>query len=360
MSYILDQNGRVISTYDVFGKEYVAPVIADINNDGRMEIIQFERNTLHMLDSLGKGIWNYPKDNKFGEFVCVSPVVADINGDGLMECIYMSGDQDHYDTRVLSNKGKEIWKYKNFPNKSKNFHAFVFPAFSPAIADINNDGKMEIIIGEDYDLYVFDYKGNVLWNYHTGDRIISSPIIMDINNDGKLEIIFCSCDMKYYVLNNSGTKLWDYEIPADPNSCIGSINAAPIVADINNDGKMEIIGDGGNGSIVALDYLGNELWKYNNKDMIMASSPAAADLNNDGKLEMVFISNNGITAILNSEGKCIWEHDFRPWPGIDGSAFVSSPAIVDINNDGILEILFGCPLGFYVYGIKNKRGSKNE
>ena len=70
---------------------------------------------------------------------------------------------------------------------------------SPAIADLDGEGDMEIIVGSnDGKLYIFNSTGQVDWSYQTGGAVYSSPAIADINNDGNLEIIVGSEDGKIY------------------------------------------------------------------------------------------------------------------------------------------------------------------
>ena len=41
---------------------------------------------------------------------------------------------------------------------------------SPAVADINNDSLLEVIIGSyDNKVYALNYDGSLLWSYTTGD-----------------------------------------------------------------------------------------------------------------------------------------------------------------------------------------------
>ena len=130
------------------------------------------------------------------------------------------------------------------------------------IKDINNDKKNEVLFGirtEDKtncgDIYLFDHKGNILWNYKLGkemqygDEIYSGDYaptgidIYDLNNDGKNEIIIISAHLLYFptefiVLNLNGEKTGSYW-----NS--GRI-ADYAFQDLNNDGIKEVILSGMN------------------------------------------------------------------------------------------------------------------
>ena len=56
----------------------------------------------------------------------------------------------------------------------------------------------------DKKLRCLDYLGNTKWSFTTGDEILSSPSIADIDNDGTVEIVFGSNDGKIYCLSLTG------------------------------------------------------------------------------------------------------------------------------------------------------------
>ena len=84
-------------------------------------------------------------------------------------------------------------------------------SYGPCLADINGDGKLEVIFGScDNKVYALNYDGSLLWSYTTGEWVYSSPAVADINNDGLLEVIIGSYDDKVYALNYDGSLLWSY------------------------------------------------------------------------------------------------------------------------------------------------------
>ncbi len=128
------------------------------------------------------------------------------------------------------------------------------------------------------------------------DPVFSTPCLADVDNDGILEIFFGSWDRWIYLIkpNADGlgyTKLWDYE----NKDTIWSSGAA---ADVNGDGYLElIIGaditynsvtkeelDGG--YLLCFDRFGKRLWRNSYPEAIY-SSPAIGDIDGDGKLEVV-------------------------------------------------------------------------
>jgi len=80
------------------------------------------------------------------------------------------------------------------------------------------------------------------------------------------------------------------------------------------------------------------------------SSPAIGDINNDGIPDVVVGSNDGkIYALRGNNGSLLWSYT-------TGNRVESSPAIGDINNDGIPEVVVG-DLNFKIYALRGNNGS---
>src|SRR3989338_3572032 len=106
---------------------------------------------------------------------------------------------------ALDSMGKKRWVYEAKKSLSKEQLFFLdqekFKQISanPAIADIDDDRKDEVIVGsESGSLLVLNPNGKLLWSYPAGDAIRASALIADINNDKKMEIIFGCNDSFIY------------------------------------------------------------------------------------------------------------------------------------------------------------------
>lgn len=100
-----------------------------------------------------------------------------------------------------------------------------------AIVDINNDGKDEIIVGnENGTVTILDYNLNLLDIVNLGTACGVNGV-NDINGDGAFEIIV-SLNNRIVVLNNNLVELWNY-------TTTGWATVA--ISDINGDGVNEII-----------------------------------------------------------------------------------------------------------------------
>jgi outer membrane protein assembly factor BamB len=77
-----------------------------------------------------------------------------------------------------------------------------------------------------------------------------------------------------------------------------------------------------------------EVWKFNTTYDV-ESCPALADLNRDGKLDVIFnVENSGVYALNGENGSVIWKNDT-----LNSKHGNSSPTLWDINNDGTLDAI---------------------
>jgi len=345
-----------------------SPVISDLNGDGKVEIVIGALAGVYCISHNGSLIWFYPtgsSDNfptiadlyklekkevlvssndgiirclngTTGELVWASqcsgsgnwndyPTVADLNGDGQPEIIAIAGT-----VNVFDSNGSKIWE--------KGINAGTLPA----VADINKDGKLEIAFNTHGQLKVLSHDGEqlVYHGFGSGGGPMGVPTIANITGDGSLEIIIAN-HLGIFVFDSTGNILWEersYDLRA----------SSPAVADINGDGKPEIVAVSlDDGVVYSFDKDGNLLWDSSEGKLKTFSSPVIADIDGDGELEIVLGPDEGWISCFDSEGKKIWETYIGKDPVVETCDFSRSPAICDVNDDGILDIVVGS--GDYLY-----------
>ncbi|RLI82887.1 hypothetical protein DRP04_02910 [Archaeoglobales archaeon] len=365
--YAFKYNGTLLWKFKTNGGIASSPAVVDINSDGKYEVVFGSCDgNLYVIDAKsGKLVWKFTVDEPSEKWndIITSPAIADINGDSSLEIVFASFNGKVY---AIKENGTVLWEYDVKKDLSlilwlkmiiihKSLKFGIGMVSSPSLADVNGDGYMEVFIGSRMKtVFALSGKdGHLLWKYEAKYDLDSSPAIADIDKDGELEVIigsgevppkrsifsidfYGSSDNTIYVFDGkSGRIEWKYQTG-------GGLDASPTVADIDNDGYLEIIeGTLLDRSIYALNHDGSLLWKFQTGGCIY-STAAVADVNGDGKLEVVVGSKDGNLYILNGSNG-----DFLTKYVAEGRV-CSSPAVADIDGDGRLEIVFGGGKSVYV------------
>ncbi|TXT64884.1 MAG: putative Dolichyl-phosphate beta-D-mannosyltransferase [Promethearchaeota archaeon] len=265
--------------------------------------------------------WTYST----GGPIISSPALGDVDGDGKLEIILGSSDNTVYS--LNGEDGSVNWTYStDGPIIS-----------SPALGDVDGDGKLEVVIGcNDKKIYVLNGEdGSVNWTYSTGGPILSSPALGDVDGDGKLEIILGSSDNTVYSLNGEdGSVNWTY-------STGGPILSSPALGDVDGDGKLEVVIGCNDKKIYVLNGLNGFIkWTYLTGGSV-TSSPALGDVDGDGKPEVIAGCDDRNIYVLNGEDGTIRWRCAVFWEIIHEKIF-TSPALGDVDSDGRLEVVVGC------------------
>jgi outer membrane protein assembly factor BamB len=243
------------------------PVLADVNDDGRKEIIVGSTNgSLYCITGEGYKLWEFKTDGP----VHSTAAVADLTGDGRSEILIGSDDHILY---CLDRNGGKLWSFESNMEIQSGI----------AVADINGDGQKEVVFGSnDNSLYTLKNNGDLLWKFDTFGPINAQPQIGDIHNDGEKKIVVGSHDGRVYVLKANGNLEWKFGTG-------GRIVSEVALADLNFDKKLEIVA-------TSLAQEDNLVVLSNSKDTIgtfsagfwIAGAPRVADLDGDGNYEIVF------------------------------------------------------------------------
>jgi hypothetical protein len=131
---------------------------------------------------------------------------------------------------------------------------------SPAVADLDRDGRLEIVAGSwDASMYLWDDSGQLLpgWPLAVNDQIISSAALVDLDDDDRLDIVVGSKDGFLY-----GWTLDGQALPGFPRDLGAPVYSSPWVGDLDDDGQADIVVGANNGIhlISGLGPLGASAW----------------------------------------------------------------------------------------------------
>lgn len=161
-------------------------------------------------------------------------------------------------------------------------------------------------------------------------------------------------------LNTSGKELWRYDVGVELLEKYSLDLHSPykryLIDDLNGDGQVEVVfatGDGNNksidGSVYYLTHSGKLLWRFHDHpvmtfgtevmdDYYITQLLTSYDFEGDGQQEIVAVFTNKPwypcrIAILNLKGEVLEEY----WH----SGYIRCLTVIDIDRDGVGEILFG-------------------
>ncbi|MGE7416486.1 beta strand repeat-containing protein, partial [Methylobacterium tarhaniae] len=267
-----------------------------------------------------------------------SVVSADVNGDGKLDLI--TANQGDSSLSVLLGNGDGTFQ------SQQTFATGRMP-FSVTAADLNQDGKLDLVATSflDSSLSVLLGNGNGTFGAQqtfTSGNNATSVTAADLNGDGKLDLVSqnsSSGTMSVLLGNGNGTfkDLQSYSTGA------GSQPASVTTADVNRDGKADlVVASYGSSNLSVL--LGNGDGTFQAQQTFgtgTASGPRSvvvADVNRDGKLDLVSanIDSNAVSVLLgNGDGTFQAQQSYS----IGAGSQPSSVAVADVDGDGTLDLV---------------------
>ncbi len=263
-------------------------------------------------------------------------VFADLNGDGYLDIITSSTDGRVY-----------AWDHTGTAIPGFPVTTIELPQYAPSVDDLDGDGDMEIVqftrgttVGGR--LYIIDHEGNVLPGFPVNvnnNNLASCPTLYDLDDDGIMEIIVGerAWPLGYLHIFEIDGSEWGGNWPVALDH-VPTGTAA--VGDVDDDGAVEIFYMSYD-SMYLLELDGTALagWPRQIANANFSyQSAALADLDGDGDLEIV------VGAHRSAAGCYVFHHDgttFPGWPRLVGGWTYCPPTVTDLEGDGELEILDG-------------------
>ncbi|CAK9179759.1 unnamed protein product [Ilex paraguariensis] len=252
--------------------------------------------------------WTEAQHEKLEDYVNIdshilcTPIIADIDNDGVAEMVVAVSyffDHEYYDNPEHSKElgGIEIGKYVaggivvfNLDTKqvkwtaqldlstdTGNFRAYIYS--SPTVVDLDGDGNLDILVGTSYGLfYVLDHKGKVREKF---------PLEM------------------------------------------AEIQGAVVAADINDDGKIELVTTDTHGNVAAWTAQGKEIWEAHVKSLV-PQGPSIGDVDGDGHTDVVVPTLSGNIHVLSGKDGSL----VRPYPYRTHGRVMNQVLLVDLSKRG--------------------------
>ncbi len=241
------------------GLEPISLTIADLNHDGKPEIIT-ANNSINISILLNNSSKGSISSNSLGQFQnyslggissCFSIATADIDDDKKLDLVI--GTNDGVD--ILRNTTEN--NHTLFSFIKKNIHQSVNKQIV-AVGDLNKDGKIDIVTAYAFNKKIATLKntstiGNINYEqantYNTSNELYNAIIIDDINSDTKPDIILGGGNIfQNNSLPDSSITL-SKEVSASNEYYLATLSDSFVTGDMDNDGKIDIIADHGRSAL---------------------------------------------------------------------------------------------------------------
>lgn len=295
------------------GEQFDASVgLADLNGDGRLEIIAPTiQGAVLAIDCNGQELWRWRQP----DVISAPPTVADLSPRPGLEVVVLTNTGHVY--CLSGSKGEPIWDYKLSGS-------IVWGGGSIPAVDLDGDGKLELVTGDARgQIVAFRGDGSLFWSSRFERGLKSAMAVGDIDGDGSAEILFGAAKTALVCLDAKGKERWRL---GEEVENVG----APILADMDGDGKPEVL-TGIRDGVCLVGADGQTRWCSPTKGVI-DSGLSVADLNEDGRLEILVADLAGQLSVFNDRGEQLWTADAE-------ARVRRSPSVADLDGDGRPEIV---------------------
>jgi hypothetical protein len=192
----------------VAGKSFgsIVPAVGELDGDvgnGQEVVVVSKEGDVSAVRVDGTRLWTAVLPNttcaavKSYDRSYSSAVIGELFGDGIPYVVVGFGgftgkSCDGGVVAYRGDTGAQAWVFslKDWSKKKKffSFRAAVYG--TPVLADVDNDGELEVGFGAfDRNVYLLNANGSVRWYYNAADTVFDSPVFTDINGDGRKEMI---------------------------------------------------------------------------------------------------------------------------------------------------------------------------
>lgn len=301
-----------------------------------------------------------------------SPKLADVDGDGLRDIVYPTSDGS---VHAFTMRGGQPQELPGFPYLTR-----VIDGLNP---DVTEPGVPSYLAAAAYQAASGGVDPRSI-----RESIMTAPAVSDLDGDGRPEIVVVTWPGTIYVIDGKGKDLpgWPKRLPLVPSCPLAAdkpqpdqkakrcmdaqhkwlrgIYGAPVVADIDKDGKPEIVVASFDGLMNVYELDGSQtagfpvdvhFEKASNYSRIM-TTPTVADFNGDGIPDIATGSNEliggggaaGPVMIIDGRGNNAPSKYLKNWPisltslklfPVVAEGIAASQVAADFDGDGTPELL---------------------
>jgi Bacterial Ig-like domain (group 3)/FG-GAP-like repeat len=342
-------------TYNSGGQDAFAIATADVNGDGKLDLLivnecanNCSNGSVSVLLGNGDGTFQPAVPYGSGGLYSYTLAVGDVNGDGKPDLIISNQCNDNNcsngSVSVLLGNGDGTFQ------AAVPYSSGAIDAFSVATADVNGDGKLDLVVANQClsnNSCTNGVIGVLLGNgdgtfqpavtYGSGGLHSYAVAIGDVSGDGHPDLVVsnqcgnsnsCTTGSIGVLLGNGDGTFQTATTTTTP--VIGSLQTL-VLADFNGDHKLDVATGAGNTLL-----LGNGDGTFQSPIALGASGAgmAVGDLNGDGRPDLAV---GGVVVLLNISGGFVFPTTTTVASTVNPSAFgesVSFTATVAAQNSG--------------------------
>jgi len=335
--------------------------------------------------------YQYPENDPIFTSGQNMPSFADIDGDSDMDLFItvLGGDgpiQLNDNFLMYENVGSST--NPNYELTTENFLGSLdlLSDVVPAFIDINNDGALDLFVGQDYTTETSPTQGRIYYFKNEGlsDLTFSlehsdylgteiglslSPEFIDIDSDGDYDLFIGEYNGKINYYENTGT-LTDPNFVDQgllPNIDLGFFSI-PEFCDIDNDADYDLFIGNYDGQIHFYENIGNhQNFNFSESSLDVEfdseqsrSAPRFIDLDYDGDFDLlVGTATDGVSIYWNTGSQDEYSFVKDTCLDIPYFGYHIKPSVLDINDSGSFDMLVGLSTGGFLHYKMSKFSDLN-
>lgn len=325
-------------------------VLKDINSDGVLDLITgggTDATTGYVNVRLGTG------NGTFGTAVSyvneatntASILVDDINRDGILDLVTAGAGASSGVASIRLGRGDGT-----FGNVT-TYSTEASSSYGAALGDLNADGILDLVTtgytgfsgSSNVRLGIGDGTFGTATSFSAESGISRQVRLVDFNDDGKLDMITSGRDptVSGYVTVRLGQGNGTFATATSTlvvNTGGGSFTWGMVVADLNNDGELDVVA-GSNSASVLLGRGDGTFSAYSTITSVTSANIdiVAGDLNGDDILDLVTANLGGSTTTYIGNG----DGSFKAATAHSDGSQSRTVSLADLNADGVLDVITG-------------------
>jgi hypothetical protein len=338
-------------SYDAHGFQPEAVAVADLNGDGKPDLVvanMCDNNRdsacaygtrpgiVAVILGNGDGTFQPAVTYRSGGNRALSVAIADLNGDGKPDLVVLNDLTPPVPCASLcSNVSVLLGRGDGTFQPAVTYSSGNQIGYNVVIADLNGDGKPDLVVSGSRVSMLLGRGDGTFQPAATFGPDTRTAAVADVNHDGIPDIV-AACDFSVCVLLGNGDGTFQPAVTYDSG---GTQPESIAVADLNGDGNPDVVVTNYMSANIGV-LLGNGDGTFQPAVTYGTGGQpfkvAVADVNGDGKpdLAVACIASGNAVLLGNGDGSLQSAVFYR-----SGGGFPGSVAIADVNGDGAPDLL---------------------